>query len=120
MKGQIGHADLFSLINIGRPLHQMQDARQHLGRKHPPLRIVISEAGDRARLIVIVPVETSPSASLQPCLPFIENPPNIRQFRRRLRPLPDHRLGIRRSVRMLELKDHVQLCSLLVCILFGF
>ena len=34
-KGDVGHANLLALINVGRALHHMQHRGEHLGRSHP-------------------------------------------------------------------------------------
>ena len=54
------HSDLFALVDVRRPLHHVQAGRQHLGGDNAILRAVVSEAGDRAWLVVVVPEKAVP------------------------------------------------------------
>ena len=68
----IGHAELFALIDIGRPLHPVQEDCQHLRRFHP-VRAVVGEAGDAARQIVILPEKAVPALTVKALLPAGED-----------------------------------------------
>ncbi|MNC39239.1 hypothetical protein D3C75_878880 [compost metagenome] len=72
VKFHVGHADFFALVDVRRALECVQQRSQHFGRL---LRVVliISEAGQHARLVMIVQVKAVPALAMQRGLPFGED-----------------------------------------------
>ena len=68
---RVGHADLFTLVDIGRALHAMQDHRQHFGRRNAVFTFIAKTRHD-ARLIVVTPEQRVPGLIVHALLPVTE------------------------------------------------
>ena len=65
----IGHAELFSLIDIGCALQHVQACGKHFGGYFPIRRAVVAKPGDGAGLVVIVPEQAVPCLTIKVNLP---------------------------------------------------
>ena len=93
----------------------MKAGSQHLRGNFPIFGAVISEAGNGARLVVVIQKQAVPCCTVELCLPAGED---IFQGGERhffIRPLGIFPFG----VDVFELEDHVQLAGILPCILLG-
>ena len=93
----------------------MEAGRKHLRGEDAPLWSVVPEAGDRAGLVVVVPVERVPGLALQLQLPFVESRAKLREMRLLVRPFAGQRA--RDGLDVLEMEDHPKLRALGICIL---
>ena len=58
----IRHADLLTLVDVGRAAHEMNRGGEHLCRLLP-VAVRIAEARDDARLVVVAPEDGIPAAA---------------------------------------------------------
>ena len=107
----VGHAQLFTLVDVGGALHQVQHGAQHLGADGAVLGGVVTEAGDGARLVVVVPVQGVPPAAVQALLPVGEDLLEVNQVEAAVGPLAGHATLGGVHIHVLELEDHLQLVA---------
>ena len=107
----VGHAQLFTLVDVGGALHQVQYGAQHLGADGAVLGGVVTEAGDGARLVVVVPVQGVPAAAVQALLPVGEDLLEVNQVEAAVGPLAGHATFGGVYVHVLELEHHLQLVA---------
>ncbi|CAH0322719.1 hypothetical protein SRABI128_04971 [Microbacterium sp. Bi128] len=102
----VGHAQFFTLVDVGRAAVQVQDAGQHFGGERAVSGAVVAEAGHGAGLVVVAPVQAVPARLGQPVLPAAQGPLQLgeQEF---LGPPLVAVLLVQRHV--LELKHHVHL-----------
>ena len=103
----VRHPELLALVDVRRPTVQVQDRAEERGRAHPPLAVV-AEAGDRAGLVVVVPVERVPADLGQAGLPPRQHRLEVREPQRHHVPLGE---GVV-DVHVLEGEHHVDLAPL--------
>ena len=115
---RIGHAEFFALVDVRRALHQVQAGCEHLRGENAPLGGVVAEAGDRAGLVVVVPVERIPGLPLQLGLPFVEGLAKLRKVRLLRRPFAAESAGD--GFDMLKMENHAELRALGIGIFLGF
>ena len=107
----VGHAQLFTLVDVGGALHQVQHGAEHLGADGAVLGGVVTEAGDGARLVVVVPVQGVPAAAVQAFLPVGEDLLEVNQVEAAVGPLAGHATFGGVYVHVLELEHHLQLVA---------
>ncbi len=101
----VRHADLLALVDVRRPAVQVQQGRQAGRRVAAEAGRVVPEAGDGARLVVVVPVEGVPADVGQAGLPPPEGGLEVAHPQRPEVPLP----GAVVEAHVLELEHHVHL-----------
>ena len=107
----VGHAQLFTLVDVGGALHQVQHGAQHLGADGAVLGGVVTETGDGARLVVVVPVQGVPAAAVQALLPVGEDLLEVNQVEAAVGPLAGHAALGGVHIHVLELEHHLQLVA---------
>ena len=110
IKLHVGHAQLFTLVNVRGALHEVQGGRQLLSGQGTELIRIITEAGDNARLVVVVPVQRTPGVTLQGGLPVVQDALELGQLVRCVGPLAAQ-IAVRVVIHahVIEVEDHVQL-----------
>ena len=106
-EGRVGHPKLVALVHVRGALVQVQDGGQGLGRGHP-VRAVVAEPRQGARLVVVAEVQRVPALPGQAGLPGGHRP---LQFGERQR----SRVELVRALiqlNVLELEDHVNFVPL--------
>ncbi len=81
-EGGVGHAQLLALVDVRRAAVQVQHRGQGLRRAHPVGGGVVTETGDDAGLVVVVPVQAVPADLAQPGLPARQRRLQLRQPQR--------------------------------------
>ena len=89
----------------------MQHGAEHLGADGAVLGGVVTEAGDGARLVVVVPVQGVPAAAVQAFLPVGEDLLEVNQVEAAVGPLAGHATFGGVYVHVLELEHHLQLVA---------
>ena len=107
----VGHAQLFTLVDVGGALHQVQHGAQHLGADGAVLGGVVTEAGDGAGLVVVVPVQGVPTAAVQTLLPVGKDLLQVHQVEAAVGPLAGHAALGGVHIHVLELEHHLQLVA---------
>ncbi len=64
----VGHGELLPLIDEGGALHQVQHHGPQFGAGFPPLRAVVTKAGDGAGQVVVAEKQAVPAPPVQPLL----------------------------------------------------
>src|SRR5699024_3546151 len=108
---RIGHADLFTLIDVRRTAVEVQHDRQGGRGVSPGRGVVVAEAGDCARLVVVIPVQAVPPTFGEAVLPAAER--RLERFEGERSEIELVRAVVERD--MLELEDHVELLPVRVC-----
>ena len=106
IKRRVGHAQLFSLIEEYRALHEIKASGQHLCRPGAVFLPLVTKFGDCPGLVMVAPKEAVPRRALQAVLPMEKDFFEIRQPDAPVAPLsirPVRRTGV------LKLKHHIQL-----------
>ena len=115
VKRNIGHTQLFTLINIRSTLHHVKHGCQHFRGKLTIFITVIAQAGQHTGLIMITPVKRIPCTAFQLGLPFAHNLFQIGQ--RNLLIIPFKSLATV-QIHVLKLKYHIQFSAFAVGIFF--
>jgi hypothetical protein len=99
----VRHPELLALVDVRRPAVHVEHRAEHLGG----LGAAVAEAGDDARLVVVVPVQAVPAALGQADLPAVERRLEVDE------PQRVHVELVRALVELdvLELEHHVDLAA---------
>ena len=116
-KSGVGHAQLLSLKNIGRALHQIKAQAQHFCRDITVFGQITAEFGHGSRLVVIAPEQAVPRGVSHFRLPMVKH---LLQGRERRFPVGPFSVSAVCQPRMLKGKDHIQLIPVSAGIFFGF
>ena len=68
----VRHSEFFTLVHEGRAAHAVQNGRERLRRRGPVIRVVVTEPGHDAGLVVVVPIQAVPTGFGQRSLPAME------------------------------------------------
>ena len=85
----------------------MQHGAEHLGADGAVLGGVVTEAGNGARLVVVVPVQGVPTAAVQALLPVGEDLLQVNQVEAAVGPLAGHATLGGVHIHVLELEHHL-------------
>ena len=107
-EGSVGHSQLFALVDVGRPLLHVQAGGKHFGGEDPPAGAVVSETGDHAGLVMVVPVQAAPGLPFQLQLPLVEDLADAGHPGLSAVPFADQ-LFLHDTVGVFKVEDHTQL-----------